>query len=76
MILKNIKLRYSEGEKFKDLARIFSQGPSAKQGGDLGYIESGQMVPNFERAAFNAPLNKIVGPVKTRFWLSFNFSYR
>ncbi len=65
--IENIKLRYSEGEKFKDLARIFSQGPSANQGGDLGYIERGQMVPDFERAAFNAPLNKIVGPVKTRF---------
>lgn len=65
--IENIKLRYNEGEKFKDLARIFSQGPSADQGGDLGYIEKGQMVPSFEKAAFNAPLNKIVGPIKTRF---------
>ena len=64
--VENIKLRYSEGEKFADLARIFSQGPSADQGGKLGYVERGQMPPAFEKAAFNAPLNKIVGPVITR----------
>ncbi len=65
--LTNIKLRYNEGEKFADLARIFSQGSSANDGGSLGYIEKGQMVPEFENAVFNAPLNKIVGPVKTRY---------
>lgn len=65
--IEDVKLRFKEGEKFTDLARMFSQGPSANQGGDLGYIEKGMMVPAFEKVAFSAPLNKIIGPVKTRF---------
>ncbi|HAE88194.1 TPA: hypothetical protein DCG86_09255, partial [Candidatus Marinimicrobia bacterium] len=60
-------LRLEEGESFEDLARIFSQDPSASEGGSLGYIQKGEMVKPFEDAAFNAPLNKVIGPVETRF---------
>ncbi|MDD3807118.1 MAG: peptidylprolyl isomerase, partial [Candidatus Marinimicrobia bacterium] len=56
-----------EGESFEDLAKIFSQDPSAAQGGSLGYIKKGEMVKPFEEAAFNAPLYEVVGPVKTQY---------
>ena len=42
------------GASFPDLARERSIGPSAPQGGDLGYIRHGQMVPSFADAAFSA----------------------
>lgn len=56
------------GEKnFEDAARESSTCPSGAQGGDLGEFGKGQMVPEFEQAAFAAEIGQIVGPVKTQF---------
>jgi len=65
--IEEILIRLDEGESFEDLARVFSQDPSASEGGSLGYIGRGQMVKPFEDAAFSAPLNKVTGPVLTQF---------
>jgi peptidyl-prolyl cis-trans isomerase C len=56
------------GKDFAELAKEKSTGPSAAQGGDLGYFTKGRMVPEFEAAAF--ALNKGEygkEPVKTQF---------
>ena len=56
------------GTDFADLARKNSEDEgSASQGGDLDYFGRGRMVPEFEQAAFGAPADTIVGPVKTQF---------
>lgn len=56
------------GEKtFEDAAKEFSTCPSGQRGGDLGEFGKGQMVPEFEKAAFDAEIGKITGPVKTSF---------
>ena len=56
------------GADFADLARKNSEDDgSASQGGDLDYFGRGRMVPEFEQAAFEAPSDTIVGPVKTQF---------
>ncbi|MCF7880291.1 MAG: peptidylprolyl isomerase, partial [Candidatus Marinimicrobia bacterium] len=55
------------GADFAELARQYSEGPSASQGGDLGWFGEGQMVPGFEEAAFDADAGAVVGPVQTRF---------
>ncbi len=62
-----LKKKLAEGEKFPRLAKRFSTCPSKDDGGDLGFFEKGQMSESFEEAAFKAPLNKVVGPVKTEF---------
>lgn len=57
-----------KGADFEALARQFSEDPgSAPNGGDLGYFRKGQMVPEFEAAAFSLPIGKISSPVKTKF---------
>ena len=56
------------GEKvFEDAAKEFSTCPSGQRGGDLGEFGKGQMVKEFEDAAFAAEIGHVVGPVKTQF---------
>jgi peptidyl-prolyl cis-trans isomerase C len=56
------------GKDFAELAKEKSTGPSAAQGGDLGFFTKGRMVPEFEAAAFEiAPGEYGKEPVKTQF---------
>ncbi|HRG59387.1 MAG TPA: peptidylprolyl isomerase [Bacteroidia bacterium] len=60
--------RILKGEDFSKVAKEVSEDPSAKDnGGDLGYFTSMQMVYPFETAAFNAEINKVSMPIRTRF---------
>lgn len=45
--------QYQEGYKFKDLAKHYSDGPTAKMGGDTGWIKQGEMSSAFDDIAFN-----------------------
>jgi peptidyl-prolyl cis-trans isomerase C len=55
------------GQSFAEMARKYSQCPSAKSGGDLGWFGKNKMVPEFEKAAFEGEKGKVLGPVKTKF---------
>jgi len=56
------------GADFATLAQERSTGPSAPSGGDLGYFERGQMVPEFGEAAFALESGAITTePVQTQF---------
>ena len=52
---------------FEDAARQHSSCPSAQQGGSLGEFTRGQMVPEFDQAAFSMEVGELRGPVKTQF---------
>ena len=54
-------------KSFEDAAKEFSTCPSGAKGGDLGAFGRGQMVKEFEDAAFSAEIGAVVGPVKTQF---------
>lgn len=47
-----LALAKSGDKSFEDLAREYSEGPSASEGGDLGFFSRDVMVPEFEKAAF------------------------
>lgn len=65
-VLVELQKRVSEGEDLSDLAVEYSICPSKEEGGMLGWVRKGQMVPEFEEAAFGAPKNKVVS-CKTKF---------
>jgi len=64
---KSILSKINGGEDFGALAKKFSECPSGKNCGDLGWFGRGQMVKEFETAAFEGQKGKVVGPVKTQF---------
>ena len=66
-LAEEIKKKIDDGEEFSKLAEEFSECPSKKRGGDLGWFGKGAMVRPFEVAAFSADEGEIVGPVKTEF---------
>jgi peptidyl-prolyl cis-trans isomerase C len=55
------------GDKFEDVARKFSECPSAAQGGDLDYFGAGQMVKEFSDTAFAMKVNEVSDVVTTQF---------
>ncbi|HNY50228.1 MAG TPA: peptidylprolyl isomerase [Smithella sp.] len=61
--LKNEALRLREriikGESFDALTAQYSQGPAALQGGDVGFIEKGTIIPEVETVAFSLPPEQI-----------------
>jgi peptidyl-prolyl cis-trans isomerase D len=61
--------RAKAGEDFQKLAREISEDPGSKEtGGDLGLIRKGEMVPQFEQAAFAMKAGEISAePVRTPF---------
>ncbi|WP_341758273.1 peptidylprolyl isomerase [Candidatus Tisiphia endosymbiont of Ditula angustiorana] len=64
----NVKNRLNKGEKFAKLAKDFSKDEGSKaNGGEIGYITSGQLVPEFEDKALSMKVNEISAPVKTQF---------
>ena len=63
-VLKKAK----SGQEFSELAKEYSDDTgSASQGGDLGYFTKGQMVQEFEDAAFNLKSGEISDIVETQF---------
>lgn len=54
-----IQKRALGGESFDVLAAKYSQGPAAAQGGDVGFIEKGGMIPEIEKAAFSLPQGQV-----------------
>lgn len=64
----SLKARAEAGEDFGDLAREYSEDiGSAQEGGDLGWVSPGQMVPEFDQAMKNTPVGEISDPVRTQF---------
>lgn len=57
----------AKGKQFEDLAKEKSQDTSAKRGGDVGFFTKGQMVPEFEEAAFKLEVGKVSPIVKSQF---------
>ena len=64
---------YKDGSDFSNLANIHTQDPGnrfsadSSKGGDLGWFGKGQMLKEFETAAFKARRGSVVGPVLTQF---------
>ncbi len=58
--------RVKSGEDFGELAKRFSDGSTAKQGGDLGTFEKGQMAKDLEDVVFKLDRNQTTDVISTK----------
>jgi peptidyl-prolyl cis-trans isomerase SurA len=64
-----VELQNASEEEFITRAKEVSQGPSAGNGGDLGWFKKGMMVPAFEKAASKLQTGQTSGIVESSFGL-------
>jgi hypothetical protein len=62
--------RIKNGENFGEMALLYSQDPSSKDGGDLGFFKRGELLPPLERVALGLKGSEVSGIVeRVRFHL-------
>lgn len=66
--LLEIRNRILNGESFAELAKEYSEDPgSAVKGGELGFVDRGQFVPEFEAAAMKMQPGELSQPIESPF---------
>ena len=66
--LEDLRNRLLNGENFNELAKKYSEDPSAQaNGGEMGYVGRGAMVPEFEAMAFKMRKGEISHPFESPF---------
>ncbi len=63
---EDLRNRIEKGEDFATLAKRYSEGPTAKNGGELGEFEHGQLAPQIEDAVFKLDRNQITDVMQTK----------
>jgi len=58
--------RVTKGENFVEIAKRYSEGTTARDGGDLGRFERGQLAPQLEDAVFKMDRNGITDVIQTK----------
>ena len=63
---EDINAKIKAGGKFDDLAKTYSGGPTASQGGDLGLFKRGALAKVLEDQTFSLPAGGVTAPIRTR----------
>jgi peptidyl-prolyl cis-trans isomerase SurA len=64
---KEILSEVKRGKDFAAAAREYSEDISASEGGDVGFVEKGKMVPEFEKAVYSLKEGAISDIVETEY---------
>ena len=65
-LMGEIRARLDSGGDFASVASEHSEDPASRdQGGDLGFIARGEILPEVENAAFATTVGEVVGPIET-----------
>jgi peptidyl-prolyl cis-trans isomerase SurA len=65
--IDRLKDRIDSGAKFEELAKLNSEDTTSAKGGDLGWVNPGDTVPEFDEAMKKLEPNRISAPVRTPF---------
>jgi peptidyl-prolyl cis-trans isomerase SurA len=62
---EKVLLEAKAGADFAELAKKYSDDPSAKEGGDLGFLKKGELLPEFENALTTMKAGDVSGLIRT-----------
>ncbi len=62
----DVEAKIKQGDNFADLAKKFSGGPSAAQGGELGLFKRGALAKVLEDQTFDLAVGQTTAPIRTR----------
>jgi peptidyl-prolyl cis-trans isomerase SurA len=65
--IDQVRDRILRGAKFADMAKLYSEDGSNAKGGDLGWVNLGDLVPEFEKAMVALPIGQVSEPVRSPF---------
>ncbi|OHX13642.1 molecular chaperone SurA [Chromobacterium sphagni] len=65
--IEQVRDRIMRGAKFADMAKLYSEDGSNAKGGDLGWVNLGDLVPEFEKAMVALPIGQVSQPVRSPF---------
>ena len=63
---EELRARIEKGADFATMAREYSEDPSGKQGGDLGWFKPGELLDELDRATAKLAVGEVSAPVRTR----------
>jgi peptidyl-prolyl cis-trans isomerase SurA len=63
---EDLRNRLVKGDDFAELAKRYSQGSTAQDGGDLGTYERGQLAPQLEDAVFKMDKGQLTDVIQTK----------
>jgi len=63
--IETIRVRLREGADFTELARLHSKDGSAAAGGDLGWLNRGELQPRFEEPILRLGKGEVTAPIKS-----------
>ena len=66
-VTESLHVQILSGADFAQLAKEYSDDPTAANGGDLGFFKRGDMVPEFERAAYSLAPGQVSGVIQTAY---------
>jgi peptidyl-prolyl cis-trans isomerase SurA len=65
--LLNLRKRILEGENFRTLAVLYSEGPSAPVGGEIGFLGRAELDPEYSKVAFSMKEGQVSNIVESAF---------
>jgi len=55
------------GQRFAEVAKKYSDAPTAEQGGDVGYLKEGTLAPEISALVAKLDLNEFSNPIQTKY---------
>ncbi|MBN1526923.1 MAG: peptidylprolyl isomerase [Candidatus Omnitrophica bacterium] len=65
ILAQDVCERAKKGEDFSELVKRYSEGPHAEDGGDLGYVKRGDLLPEIEKIVFILPEGQVSEVIQT-----------
>jgi peptidyl-prolyl cis-trans isomerase SurA len=64
---QKVRDQIKDGEDFGEMALLYSQDPSSRDKGDLGFFKKGELLPPLEKAALALKVGEVSGIVRTEY---------